>query len=1363
MNLLSLLVLLVSCSNSIMASRAPEMSSKSPCGTAELRLSKVRSLQGVLTHIKKLTMSPDAKKLSGFHYYGQYKNPSIRKHNADTIIELAPELWIIIPAAYQQTTFHGGYVIFQGKNYGWKSFFPSSWNDQQLERAIPEMLQKAVCVEKSSDDLGNLYTYKAQEGQDYIKIVAHDIKGRFYIKTIYPMVQEVPIIDIQRIAEIQERQLAQAGYKSPKIQIDPINQAIEQEDVETILQLIENDSSPDLKKLLLQKSITYRKADLVDLMLALGAQITQQNVDLAFKASLHNAIDQEVVAALLVGSSVEPFINESIVKAAIKHPNKNVLQVLIKWLVGHEKEQLLARIPAAYKTDIEQYKKDLLAGKQEDIAKAQQTREDEKAKAIAKERKEIGKALIDWVTKKEVMPNSALMKKYFKDEQIVKFANKAITDSNDHVIKDLMSDDDFRLLLLQSNDLLQRALNRADSDALVNLFMDAYKKQFGIKFDGVIKEIIRTWVIKNEEPFTRAALRLIALYPEFASQWLRPNVQYFSDEQVLELLEKNPSLKDDDSIIQEVVRNKYQKSLAFARPAPIKEQECAAAPSAPMGESFDLKERTDKKLLELLAIIDKDDVLKRLYGRAQKYNKAAIDKALKYRATQKNSDEAIKVILMSELLKIVLKDKKYFEGFWSHDAFQIMINYENEDIIQVIMNNFKNNKKDLREIIERYFNEPSNIQTIITLRKINKATFDTIFAGIDDYQKLYGQAIQLLRDNQYDSSRAILEKLSKQDINPDIKNKSVIQLAAKKIMSEAIELYYKNDKKSYQAAYEKFTQVEEMSQVDPTLLASAKRYLGEILYAGRSRVGKKPKAASEKFKEVEDIAQNNPKDVNSIDLAFVKSYLGQMLYHGEGVVENNEASYKKFQQSEELFQSNSATLNHSELASVKRYLGEMLWKGYGVVRNYAAAYKKLKEAELIPQANKDKIIIKSYLAQLLYSGRGVTEDKKTAYEIFERIETIAQSHPTDVDILDLATAKRYLGEMLYQGCGVDQNIDEAYKKFRQVDDIAQNNPEDVDPFDLVIVKRYLGEMLYHGQGGAEKNPKAACEMFRYILEMAQNNPEYVCFVDLEIAKKYIQYYCQGNEAAVDSDGAAAASAPSSKANMKGFGTQLAVKILSDAIELYNNGDEQSNQAAYEKFTQVEKIPQVDISTRSAAKRFLGAMLFEGLGVQKNVDEAYKKLKEVEDLAQENPLFVHPIDLAVVNKYLGQMLYLGRGVEKNPKAAYKKFKELENFPLANISTQALAKRYLGQMLYEGIDGVEKDPKAACEKFREVIELAHQNLPRRVLPGDLVLPEDLEIAEKYIRDYCQENEEAVGSGGAAAAPAPSSKTNVKESGQ
>ncbi|MDR3550334.1 MAG: hypothetical protein P4L31_02905 [Candidatus Babeliales bacterium] len=1356
MNLLSLLVLLASCSSSLMASRAPEeISQSSSCLASAPDVSHInpQRLQALLKHIKtvKVIKLGDSQYLSGFHYYGHYKNSTIDEtHKEYTIVKLKPELWIVIPAGMKQDDFHGGYVAYQGKNYGWKSFFSSSWTEEELKTNIVKMLKELSCVKKSSDDLGDLYTYQFQ-GEHPVRALVRDIEGRFYtIKTIYPIVQEVSIDQVKEIAENQAKELFQAHYKTPEIIINPIDQAIEQDNVDDILQYLQNTQkglSPKADResklaQLLQKSIAYRKADMVDLMLMLRAPITQQNVDLAFKGSGNSENDYEVVATLLARSSVEPFINESIVNLAKKHPNKKVLQELIKWLVLHEKEALLALL-GEYKGDIARYKHKLFESRQEDITKAKQTKEAKKAEAEEAQKTELHEALTDWFIKKNAMPNSALMKKHLDNEQIIKFANKAIAGSFDHVIKDLMSDDDFRLVLLESSDLLQQILNRADSSDLVNLFINEYKKQFGEHFDNKMIEILRAWAISREDAFTNAALKFIVLYPQFASKWLRSNMNYISDEQVLDLLEKIPLLKADDFIILDIQKYKYQKSLAFAQPAPIKKQECAAMPSASMEDSATIKQRTDNEIGKLLAIVDKDDLLKRQYERARQYKPDDVDKALKFIVTQlneKQSDDAIKVMLMIEFLKIVLNDEKHIGEFWSHDAFQIMIHYGNRDIIPAIMNNFKKNKSYLQNIIERYFNDSSNKQDIMTLKEINRINSDIIFEGMDNCPV----------NNKRSCMSRILKTIA---ISlPLIYSGSSLLSDSKLPFEHNNATAVASSSKYLNSPFQTPLQFSPANSFGLTPLHSEAQYMQNALAAAEISYDKAHELIrKKKYEQAIEILEPLHKQVISLDIKKRSTFLlaralndwGKMFYHGQGVKKNLNTAYKKFSQVENIAQDNPEFANPYALASAKRYLGEMLYHGQGgAKKDPDAAYKKFREIEDIDNSNPGIILpfnfstqsnykmvdpidlaeAKRYVAGMLYHGEGeVKKDLKAAYKKLIEVEDIARAYPGSVDPLNLADTKKYIGEMLYYGNGINQDITSAYEKFVQVENIIQNHPGIVaaDRINLATAKRYLGRILYHGQGGIKEDKEAAYKKFGQVEAIAQNNPGIVDLNNLAEVKRYM-------------------------------GQML----------YYGQGVRQDIKAAYRKLIEVEGIAQnnpesVAAYTLASAKRILGEILYDGQGgVKKDRKAAYEKFSQVEDIEKNSPGEARPVNLLITKKYLGQMLYYGQVVKQDVKAAYEKFSQAEDIVQKNLKIAypialTAVKRYLGQILYHGKGGVKKDPKAACEKFRFIVKAAQNN--RKNVEID-----DLEIAEKYIHEDCQGNEGPIEENVAVAAPAPSSET-------
>jgi len=176
MKLLSILAFLISTSITAMDICAPKLSSK--------------SLSSALTHIKKINVKGN--KLSGFHYYGNQGCSSIEPYETYNVCKIKPELWLVIPVEFKNSELHGGYVIFQGKNYGWKSFFPSSWNEQQLKEKIEHMLTHMKCVGQKPQMIGNLYTNEFNDGTHSFKIILYGIKDRGYVKTIYPRSTKSP-------------------------------------------------------------------------------------------------------------------------------------------------------------------------------------------------------------------------------------------------------------------------------------------------------------------------------------------------------------------------------------------------------------------------------------------------------------------------------------------------------------------------------------------------------------------------------------------------------------------------------------------------------------------------------------------------------------------------------------------------------------------------------------------------------------------------------------------------------------------------------------------------------------------------------------------------------------------------------------------------------------------------------------------------------------------------------------------------------------------------------------------------------------------------------------------------------------------
>lgn len=323
----------------------------------------------VIEHITEFRLCNDH--VSGFHYY---QPKSVIVKNGITLSKINDYLWVL--TANNHNDFHDGYIIYQGKLYGNKSFFPCQWTKDQLKASICSIEVKQKIENTSNRNY--LIDYYLENQLLKISVSYFPNSNKSFIKTVYPIIQNTKNIDDLVLKEYSEKQKLEILEKPEPIsnikdiKLSEIEDKISQNaDIDYFYYKILSSDTHIAYEILIQ-SIRYYKSDIFDIALPYVKITDDILIKLVSKPRDDNAeLERTKMIKFTLLQYPELEISDAIIKLALKTKSKNILEPLIhnyfywnklKSIPEEVKKDPIAKtIIAKFMIEYEKYNDDLLS------------------------------------------------------------------------------------------------------------------------------------------------------------------------------------------------------------------------------------------------------------------------------------------------------------------------------------------------------------------------------------------------------------------------------------------------------------------------------------------------------------------------------------------------------------------------------------------------------------------------------------------------------------------------------------------------------------------------------------------------------------------------------------------------------------------------------------------------------------------------------------------------------------------------------------------------------------------------------------------------------------------------------------------
>ncbi|MDR3646032.1 MAG: hypothetical protein P4L22_00650 [Candidatus Babeliales bacterium] len=313
--------------------------------------------------IKSVELSKENTK-SFHHYQISQENIFDRKH--EIIIKLSVELWLVIPKSFGDLNiykeFHGGYLIYQGKNYGWKSFFPISWNKQRISNYISDSFKikqqeiknqtksttkyrlrltgnPIICITeithlKNNNNLNVDFFYPQVESQECeLSEIIKEQKAE-YLEHEKPKeykllsIKEKKLVQQIENLEPNECELPDLAIEKHDI-IKQIEKLKPEDDTSKIIEFLENPVEQLLGSEMLLASINIPQVQLVELLLC-GTGITPniEHLKLALKINFQKFPKDQLEIVKLILQYIKQ-IDKEVFQTILSTNNKKFIELLI--------------------------------------------------------------------------------------------------------------------------------------------------------------------------------------------------------------------------------------------------------------------------------------------------------------------------------------------------------------------------------------------------------------------------------------------------------------------------------------------------------------------------------------------------------------------------------------------------------------------------------------------------------------------------------------------------------------------------------------------------------------------------------------------------------------------------------------------------------------------------------------------------------------------------------------------------------------------------------------------------------------------------------------------------------------------------
>jgi ankyrin repeat protein len=303
-------------------------------------------IEPILKHITRYQKGIDSAgqdKLLGFHHY----KPASRKELSAciTLSVVQDNLWVL--GFGDITTFHKGYVIYQGKAFP-KTFFPTSWNKDGISTYLTYLLSSSkhlVKIKNHPDGLTKTYgvTLTDTNGQA-LSCIIHGcplIPQSMHLVTVYPALAAQPepenlSLTLKTLAYEQLQKL-QATTKVHTPNPELIT-ALEKKDSERVQQLLASGSDPDVHdskgKTALMYAATTEDWTLVNTLLEYGADLLAHDTN--GNTALHYATASKdyftllgIISPRLIDKANSRGITPLL--SALMHKNIDAIELLLQF------------------------------------------------------------------------------------------------------------------------------------------------------------------------------------------------------------------------------------------------------------------------------------------------------------------------------------------------------------------------------------------------------------------------------------------------------------------------------------------------------------------------------------------------------------------------------------------------------------------------------------------------------------------------------------------------------------------------------------------------------------------------------------------------------------------------------------------------------------------------------------------------------------------------------------------------------------------------------------------------------------------------------------------------------------------------
>lgn len=653
------------------------------------------NLKKAYKHINSFKLANHGQKISGFHHY-TFKD-SIKRSDYNINI-INKNHWVIVPNKFKSDECHGGFIIYNGKNLGWKSFFPCNWNIEKLSKFIKKAFKEKKFEKIDENTQVFSTTVYRLDTEPKCRIIINGKKSYKYVKTAYPEITEIEIENIQDIVNLQKENLE---FVPQEIKSNALEHAIQTDDRDTIIETI-NATPENFKYLndLLRLSITNRKPEFVEVAILSGAKLADEHLKLTLKQTFSdndNEDNQAEIAHLLLDFGLT--INSNNLKQAIKTDNKKLIYLFFNWCVFNNKKDLLLNYQNSHKdlfnVCIENY--------QTKINNELYTIENDEIDI-----KDNDKLIVDWLDNQEV--NEKELHDYFNNETVIKTLILAIEKKSTRVNYFFKNEKYKKICCNHADKILELALINNDKNIIEFLTSE---------FKLYIYKILNNWLINDK---FNLCLNFLSLFPDFAGNWIFHDIHLLNDDNIFKMLQLFPELKDfknhdGQQLIDILNSKKFLNSLAF-----VTKKNQSIEPTIEH-TTLDLSSNNKENVIN---IISQNKLLNELYLMALKIDPNYIDNELNELVTTNNyNNKDLINILAFNLINFLLQKNEFFDYFWSDKIYEIINNFNDKEIYKIIdktMQHYSAEKiNEIREKFEKfYFSNHNNSLTAESLIKHSK-------------------------------------------------------------------------------------------------------------------------------------------------------------------------------------------------------------------------------------------------------------------------------------------------------------------------------------------------------------------------------------------------------------------------------------------------------------------------------------------------------------------------------------------------------------------------------------------------------------------------------------------------------------------